>query len=134
MKKIISLSSVVLIASAILISSCGKDDTNNPSQKGSFAGNWALNENSTDFGASTYNVTISDTASNIQFAYLYGLNPHKTFALVSGNNFTIPIQTIQGSNVSGEGVLTTTTRIDMTYYVQSTATHYDTITAVLNKI
>lgn len=124
---------VFAISLLIFAASCKKDENNDTNLSGSFVGNWALNENSNDFGPSTYNVTISDTSGNINFAYLYGFN-QKIFGLASGNAFTIPVQLVQGSNVSGSGVLTSTTRIDMTYYVQSTGSHYDTVVAVLNKL
>jgi len=131
MKKIFSLTTLLLLAIVLVISSCAKEE-NDPTPIGSYAGTWQLNETSVDFGPSTYSVVISDTASNLQFAYLYGFT-QKTYVLVSGNNITIPVQTIQGNNISGVGTLTTTTRIDLTYIVQSTATHYDTVFAVLNK-
>ena len=134
MKKAFSLTTLVLLASIVFISSCAKEEEGPPAQAVSYSGAWALIENSSDFGQSTYNVMITDTASNIQFAYLYGFNPYKTFALVNGNGFTIAPQLIAGSYISGGGVLTTPTRIDMTYYVQSTGTHYDTVVAVLNKM
>jgi len=124
---------IFVVSFLLFLASCAKEDDNSNNTLGGFAGNWALNENSNDFGPATYNVSITDTSSNINIAYLYGFNK-KIFGLVSGNNFTIPVQPIQGSNVSGVGSLTTTTRIDMTYYVQSTASHYDTIVAVLNKM
>lgn len=133
MKKITSLTLFMMISSIIFISSCAKEEENPPVQSGSLIGNWAVNENSHDFGPSTYNVVISDTASNIQIAFLYSFS-QKTFVLVSGNSLTIPSQVIQGTNVTGGGVITSPTRIDMTYYVQSTALHYDTIAAVLNKL
>jgi hypothetical protein len=132
MKNIFSLKAIGLIL-IIFIVSCAKDENENPNQLGSYKGNWQIDENSNDFGPSTYSVIIADTSSNIQFSYLYGFN-QPVYALVNGNSFNIPSQVINGSNVVGGGTLTTTTRIDMTYYVQATISHYDTIVAVLHKI
>lgn len=138
MKKIISASVALILFGTLFLASCAKQDdpatpaNSDPREK--FCSNWQVSENSKDYGASTYNCTISDGTddSHILFAFLYGFNS-KTNASVNGNNFTIPSQLIQGHNVSGGGVLSNANRINMTYLVQNTATHYDTIKAVFTK-
>lgn len=137
MKKIFLFASAAILMGTLFLSSCAKTDDVNPTTgdaREKFLANWYVSENSVDFGTSTYNVTITDStnASYILFAYLYGYN-RKISATVSGNNFSIPAQTIQGNTVSGSGTLTSTNRIDMTYLVRTTGTHYDTVRAVLTK-
>lgn len=129
-----------LLSMTSLISSCSKEEDAPPADTGTtdprakFIATWSVAENSHDFGPSTYSVSISDSSntSYIQFGFLYGFNK-RAYATVSGNNFTLPLQLIQGNNVSGQGVLSSANQINMTYYVQSTASHTDTVTAVLTK-
>ncbi len=141
MKKTLQLSLTVLLFGTLFLASCSKQEDPssttpaNTNPRTRFNGNWVINEKTSDLGTvPPYNVTITDSsdATHILFAYLYGYNK-KTYATVSGNNFTIPTQLIQGNNISGNGVLTSVHRIDMKYLVQTTGTHYDTVTAVLTK-
>jgi hypothetical protein len=139
MKKVIQLSFAAILFGVLFLSSCAPEDDptatpENTNPRAKFHGNWAVAENSKDYGPSTYNCTITDSsdASHIFIAYLYGFNK-KTYSSVSGNTISIPTQTIQGNNVSGSGTLMNATQINLTYYVQSTGTHYDTVTAVLTK-
>ena len=139
MKNIIKLSLATALFGTLFFSSCTKQDDPNAGPttlepRVKFHGNWNVSENSTDYGNATYNCTISDSsdASHILIAYLYGFNK-KTYSTVSGNNISIPAQIIQGTTLSGNGVLANANQINLTYYVQTTASHYDTITAVLTK-
>ena len=138
MKKLISLSASILFFGILFLASCAKEEEEpepaNSDPRARFHGNWAVSENSKDYGPSTYNLTITDSSSTsyILISYLYGFNK-RTYATVSGNAFSIPGQTIQGNNVSGSGLLTSANRIDLKYLVQTTSTHYDTVTAVLTK-
>ncbi len=137
--KVVELTFVALLFGALFLTSCAPQDdptatpaNTDPREK--FRGNWAVSENSNDFGPTTYNCTITDSsqASYIFIAYLYAFNK-KIYSTVSGNTFSIPVQTIQGKNVSGNGVLANVNQINLTYYVQTTSIHYDTVTAVLTK-
>ncbi len=139
MKKTINLLYATLVIGTLFLASCSpKDDpevtptSSDPREK--FHGNWYVTENSKDYGTSTYNCTITDSSSSpyIFIAYLYGFNK-KIYSSVSGNNLTIPSQIIQGNNVSGSGVWINSTHVNLTYYVQTTISHYDTITATLTK-
>lgn len=140
MKKFLSLSVAATLFGILFFTSCSKNEepepttSTNTDPRARFHGNWAVSENSKDYGPSTYNLTITDSSNSthILISYLYGFNK-KTYATVSGNNFTIPTQSIQGNNVSGSGVLTNANRIDLKYTVQTTGTHYDSVTAVLTK-
>lgn len=138
MKKVFFFVASTVLFGTLFLASCAKEEEPetdpNADPRAKFNGNWSITENSKDYGASTYNVTISDSSntSHILFSYLYGFNK-KVYATVSGKSFEIPSQGIQGNNVSGEGVLVNTNQINMTYFVQSTTTHFDTITATLTK-
>jgi len=139
MKKVIQPLFAAILMGALFFASCSKQDDpinepNNADPRAKFVGNWYVTENSTDYGSSTYNCTISDStnASYILIGCVYGFNK-KAYATVSGNNFSIPAQIIQGSSVSGGGTLANANQINMTYYVQVTISHYDTIVAVMTK-
>ncbi len=140
MRKAAELSIAAILFATLFLASCAKQDdpaatptSSDPRDK--FLGNWHVSENSKDNGAATYNCTISDSsdATHILIAYLWGLNK-KIYGTPSGSNFTIPAQTIQGFSVScNNGVLASANQINMTYFVRTTSTHYDTVTAVLSK-
>ena len=138
MKKLFSLSAAALFFGILFLASCKKEEEPitpaNTDPRAKFLGNWAVSENSKDFGPATYNLTISDSSNSthLLIAYLYGFNT-KTYATASGNDLMVPTQAILGYNISGTGVLTNANRIDMKYTVQTTVTHYDTVTAVLTK-
>ena len=136
MKKINSFTASLVILTTLLITSCKKTESPAPSTgtgaSNNFVGNWYNSENSTVNGPATYNVAISaPNSSTILFSFLYGFHT-KISATFNGNSFTIPMQTIEGNNVSGSGVLANTTQINMMYIVNS-GTYIDTVSAVLTK-
>ena len=132
MKKVIELSLTTALFGVLILTSCSKQDA--PAPTPTFIGTWHVSENSKDYGASTYNCTISDSsdATHLLFTYLYGFNK-KIYGTHSGSNVTIPSQSVQGNSVSGSGVLANANRINLSYWVRTTTTHYDTVTAVLTK-
>ncbi len=139
MKNVIKLSIITALFGTLFFASCTKqDDPNidpiNTDPRAKFLGNWNVSENSTDYGTATYNCTISDSsnASYILIACVYGFNKN-TYATVSGNNIAIPSQNIQGNTLTGHGVLANANQINLTYYVQTTVSHYDTVAAVFTK-
>ena len=139
MKKLFLFASTAVLASTLFLASCSKteDPAANPSSndpRARFLANWYIQENSSDYGPSTYNVTVTDSSNSsyIMFAYLYG-ESKKMYATYSGNNFTFPSQIIAGKSFSGTGTLSNSSRIDMTYLVRTTTSHYDTVRAVLTK-
>lgn len=138
MKKLISISLAATLFGVLFFSSCAKEDPatpNDPSDpRAKFHGHWYVTENSQDFGASTYysDITDSTNASFILLSGLYGYNV-KTHATVSGSNFSIPSQPFPVGSISGSGVLSNSTHINLTYYVRTSTTHYDTVTATLTK-
>lgn len=139
MKQTIKFLFAATLIGTLFLTSCAPEDdpevtpeSSDPRAK--FHGNWAVSENSNDFGSSTYNCTITDSSASpyIFMAYLYGFNK-KVYSSVSGNNLTIPSQIIQGNSVSGSGTLTNANQVNLTYYVQTSLSHYDTVTATLTK-
>ncbi|MDF2437083.1 MAG: hypothetical protein K0Q95_1459 [Bacteroidota bacterium] len=139
MKKIIPFILAGSLCSALLFSGCEKEEEPEPSTPGAtdprdaFNGNWAVSENSTETGASTYNLTISDSsnASYLLIAYLWGTHT-KIRGTVSGSTLTIPSQIVEGNSFSGAGVLANSGRLNITYWVNQGAS-VDTVTAVLTK-
>ncbi len=139
MKKLIQFAAASVLLGTVILSSCSKTDdpATSPSTaapRDRFHGSWFNSENSVDNGTASYPVTVADSSNSsyIMFAYIYGFN-RKAYATYSGNSFTFPAQTIQGLQLTGSGTLTNTNRIDMTYLVKSSSTHWDTVRCVLTK-
>lgn len=140
MKKVTLFLSALTLTGTLFLASCSKTDDPTTSQSSSsdprdrFLGSWFNNENSVDNSTASYPVTVADSSNSsyIMFAYLYGFNK-KTYATFGGNSFTVPAQTIQGFIVSGSGTLTNSNRIDMTYLVKTSSSHWDTVRSVLTK-
>ena len=118
----------------LTFTSCEKEDDPQDATTPNINGVWSMSENSQDFGASVYNVSITDSsdASHKLIANMYGFSK-KIYATVSGNSLIIPTQLVEGNNVSGNGSLVSASRINLTYRVQSSSAHTDTVTAVLSK-
>ena len=139
MKKITIIFAALCVGGILFFSSCAKEEIEPIDTSGDdlsrFKGDWLVSENSVDNGKSTYNVTIADSATAyfLQIAFLYNLKSKKTYISASGNEITIPKQLISGLYISGTGTLENSKRITLKYLVQSTKTHYDTVTAVLTK-
>jgi hypothetical protein len=121
----------------LILNSCAKEDgvapANTTTNSSSFVGQWDNFEKRTSpFGQATYPVVIeSGSSSIILISKLYGFFS-KITANVSSNNFSIPLQVVDGAHVSGAGVLTNPNRIDMTYIVED-GINIDTVKAVLTK-
>jgi len=123
----------------LILNSCSKENdptpvsTTSSSPNAKFLGKWYISENHTEYGPSTYYVTIADSTNNtyILFERLYNYNTN-TKATTSGNNIIIPSQIIEGTSISGSGTLVNSTRINLTYYVDDGQIK-DTVTAVLTK-
>jgi hypothetical protein len=140
MKKLIYFLSATALITSLFLSSCSKtEDTAGPTTSSTdprahFIANWYNSETDSDGNAPTYYVNITDSsdASHILLGGLWGLS-RKPYATTSGNNITIPAQTITGFVVSGSGVLVNANRLNINYLVKTTSTHWDTVTAVLTK-
>jgi hypothetical protein len=130
------LSILCFLGLIVFFDSCSKQEDAVPETTASsnkFAGEWYLSENSSLYGNSTYKLKVTDSTNTtyIFFEYLYGFHT-KVKAITSGNSISIPSQIIEGNDVSGSGSLVNSTRISLTYYVNSGLTK-ETLTAVLTK-
>jgi hypothetical protein len=98
----------LMAGSIIFLQSCAPDDEEldeDPRLK--FGGTWVVNENSSVFGSSAYQVTITNNISNdvqIQISNFYNLGAGtRVNANISGNNMTIPLQNVSSQSISGSG-------------------------------
>lgn len=124
---------VVAFTFAVALSSCTTEDLNFD-DRDDFTGNWICQENSSQLGTSSYNVTISKSITDstaILIANFYNLGSgNKAIAIVDGNTFVINPQLVDNLNVAGSGTLTGT-QINLSYTVSAGGT--DNVTAVYSK-
>jgi hypothetical protein len=141
MKKTFAIAFATILFGTLILSSCSKTDdpaatptTTSTDPRARFVATWFISEHSSVTGNGTYYDTIVDSSntSYILHKFLYGFHTGVK-ATYNGNNFTIPSQIIQGTTVSGSGVLVNANRINMNYLVWSGGSNYDTLTAVLTK-
>lgn len=133
----------LLLLSAItsFLISCDPDGTNPPDDtdpRDKFVGSWSCSENSNQMGTSTFTVNISlntGNSSQIHCANFYQLGTsQKVYAVVAGDNATIPSQSVSGVSVRGSGsIASNNTKINWNYYVDDGA-DIDTCTAVFTKL
>lgn len=123
----------------MLLSSCSKDDDTEATPSGTdprakFTGHWYITEHSSLSGNGSYYVDIADSsdAGYVQLAYLYGYHT-KIRATVSGTALTIPLQLVEGNNVSGGGTSVNAGQVSLHYLVALGGSTYDTVTATLTK-
>lgn len=138
-----------LLLITLLISSCAKDDGTDPNatspttdNRDALIGSWGVTENSTTSTTpNTYTVIIgkqSSTSSGIVIDNFYGLTTYSVSAVVTGNTFKIPYQSIKNNTNStigfaaGSGTLATSTKINITY-TTSIAGGRDSCTATYTK-
>ena len=127
----------ILIAGLLLIglmTSCAKDDENQPSTPGSdrdkFVGTWLCSESISNGPTTvfTLNITKQGSADTI---YIYNFNnlgsPFYAIGLVSGNSLVIPSQDITQVSILGTGIFTQD-KIQMNYTADS-----DTLSATCSK-
>jgi len=140
MKKSIQFALAGTMFLSLFIAGCAKEDETAPETtpvstdpRAAFHGHWYMHETSSQTGLATYYVDITDSTntSYIQLSYLYGYHT-KVRATVSGTALTIPLQTVEGNNVSGSGTLTNTNQINMVYLVNQ-GSSIDTLTVVMTK-
>jgi hypothetical protein len=123
----------------LMFNSCSKEndpvpaDTTNSSPNAKFLGTWYNSEHSSQYGASTYNISIIDS-TNTTYILFEGLYNFKTKikATTSSSSINMPSQIIDGQIIYGLGTFVNSTRITLTYYVNDGLTK-DTITSVLTK-
>jgi hypothetical protein len=124
---------VVAFSIAVALSSCTTEDLNFD-DRDDFTGNWICQENSTQLGTSSYNVSISKSLTDstaILISNFYNLgSSNSAKAIVDGNTITINPQLVDNLNVAGSGTLTGT-QINLSYTVSAGGT--DNVTAVYSK-
>lgn len=113
--------------------SCTTDDPNFD-DRDDYTGNWICQENSSQLGSSSYNVSISKSLTDstaILISNFYNLgSSNKAKAIVNGNSFTINPQLVDNLNVAGSGTLNGS-QINLSYTVSAGGT--DNVTAVYSK-
>jgi hypothetical protein len=113
--------------------SCTTDDPNFD-DRDDFTGNWICQENSSQLGTSSYNVSISKSLSDstaILISNFYNLgSSNSAKAIVDGNSITINPQLVDNLNVAGSGTLNGS-QINLSYTVSAGGT--DNVTAVYSK-
>ncbi|MGE0637809.1 MAG: hypothetical protein AB7G44_00080 [Bacteroidia bacterium] len=124
---------VLAFTIAVALSSCTTEDLNFD-DRDDFTGNWICQENSTQLGTSSYNVSISKSLTDstaILISNFYNLgSSNSAKAIVDGNTITINPQLVDNLNVAGSGTLTGT-QINLSYTVSAGGT--DNVTAVYSK-
>lgn len=141
---------IALVIITLFICSCAKDSATDPNATSSpttdsrdaFIGSWGVTENSTTSTTpNTYTVVIgkqSSSSTSIVIDNFYGLTTYSVSAVVTGNTFKIPYQSIKNNTNStigfaaGSGTLATSTKINITY-TTSIAVGRDSCTATYTK-
>jgi len=124
---------IVALSIAVTFTSCTTEDLNSD-DRDDFTGNWICQENSSQLGTSSYNVSISKSSGDstaILISNFYNLGTSKSaIAIVSGNSLTINPQLVDNLNVTGSGVLSGS-QINLSYTVSAGGT--DNVTAVYSR-
>jgi hypothetical protein len=142
--KILKYTTVLLMTLALFACQKDEDPQSNTSNNGTgtdsrdkFVGTWTVNETSTIFGTSAYQVDIAkhSSISNrivIDNFYNLGFTASHCQVEVSGNNFNIPQQTISGYTITGSGNSPNNNTINFTYFADDGAS-IDTVNSVFTK-
>lgn len=118
---------------ALALASC---TTENPygDARDNYTGNWFCQENSSQLGSSSYNVSISKSlvdSTAILIGNFYNLGGSKSAkAIVNGNSITIEPQLVDNLNVSGSGTRNGNT-INLNYAVSAGGT--DNVSATYSR-
>lgn len=128
----------------VIFTACQKDDdtptpNNQPTSdtRAKYTGTWVVNENSTLYGTSAYQVDInphSSISNRIVIDNFYNLGFTTSHAQVEVSNSSLNIiqQTISGQTISGNGTLNNSTTITLTYYAND-GVATDTVNATYTK-
>lgn len=110
MKRIRKIITVITIGATVFLTSCEKDDNSPGSSsddRDKYIGAWTCNETSTQYGPSTYTITISKdvtSANKIKAQNFYHLGSTAyIFIIVDGNNMTINQEVISPDTLNGSG-------------------------------
>lgn len=121
-----------LILSTFIIA-CQKENTGPES----ILGQWSCKENSEAIGETNYEVEISRSSTDTTKIFIdnfYGLGKGiSTYAKVNGLSITIPLQAVDGNDISGSGTISPGyNKINWTYSVVA-KNNVDHVTAVYSK-
>lgn len=141
MKKVIY---ILFVFSTLYLISCKSDNNDDPltpstgDERDKYVGTWMCNEISQVSGATSYTISVSKSTSNaneIAINKFYNLITQPR-ATVSGNNITIPYQSLASLGfASGTGTLSSTgTSLSMRYIVKIGSNDNDTCTATCTKL
>jgi hypothetical protein len=128
----------LFICCAGFLTSCEPEDTTPPigTTIENITGKWSCSETSQQFGSSTYEVEISQSASSstqVRIKNFYQLPGASVNVNVNGNSLTIPTQTVQSFVFSGSGTIVNQNRINLTYTADDGGGVLDQVSAGLSK-
>lgn len=91
----------------MLFYACAPEDDIQEDPRIKFGGTWIVNETSSVFGTSAYQVTITnhpDNEGQIQIANFYNIGTGtRVNADVNNNSLSIPVQNVSGQTFTGSG-------------------------------
>lgn len=119
--KTLKFKNLALVTLLFVVATSCLPDEDDEDPRLNWVGSWTCNETSGDFAPQVYNVTI-DLGSGSDGIVLRGLyNQGSSFridAIVSGRNFSIPNQSKDGFQISGDGSANSGfTRIDFSFSI-----------------
>lgn len=98
---------VVFSALVLLLQACAPEEDIQEDPRIKFGGTWVVNETSSVFGTSAYQVTVSnhpDNEEQIQIANFYNIGAGtRVNANVNNNSLNIPNQSVSGQMITGSG-------------------------------
>ena len=126
-----------ILFSFVLFPSCKPDQPAAPADaRDMYVAHWTCNEQSSQIGASTFTVQIdksTTSATQITIANFYNLgSAYKAIADISGNNITIPQQTLNSNQLHGSGTKSGPNSVNLTYYMNNGST-IDTCVSTLTR-
>lgn len=125
------------LITATLLVACDPDESNVPvpnDDRDELIGTWTLQENSQQFGTSTYQVNlVKSGSSDIKIENFYNLGFNNTATIkVDGNDIVIPNQVVSGHTLSGSGEVVSDKNINLEF-VMNDGSGDDMATANLNR-
>ncbi|HEY4784910.1 MAG TPA: hypothetical protein VIH57_02625 [Bacteroidales bacterium] len=128
------IGSIIFIMVAI---SCQKIDTGSDDPRDNLLGKWSCSEDGQIFGHQNYEVEITKSSNDSTKIFISGFylgnGALEIYANLKNLNLTIPSQTVDGYQISGNGIVSSNYRtINWTYTVIS-GSETDHLTAVYTK-
>jgi hypothetical protein len=95
-----------LVLGLLLFNSCEDDVISSGDLRDEYVGQWVCNEDSEQYGVSTYSINISKgiDEDHIEISNFYNLgNTESVSVFIEDNNLTISSQDVKGNTISGSG-------------------------------